>query len=286
MKQALSLASWDGAPWWPHGCSGPAPACSPSIHLPLSGLQTRPDSRLLPLDTNQGPWGRALFCFCKKVTNRGLLPGVASHRKCSGGQRKERAPAPRKLLFVRQARSSRQHHLSRLQQQPEEQVFSALSTRGKSGWQGPVTRARPRPPGLLEGAGRGRRCQAGSCPAIHTPRSPVQGAQWVKPALPWHQSRGLSGRLTRRAGADERRGTKLTEHFGCISKCEPGNRDRSAALLALPRGSWALKSLLCCHPGVCLIRPNAGPHHAAPEPCNLRFSSLLEHPHTPHVEFL
>ena len=45
----------------------------------------------------------------------------------------------------------------------------------------------------------------------------------------------------------ERHCTKLIEHFRRTSKCEPGNRYRSAASLALPRGSWALKSLLCCH---------------------------------------
>lgn len=78
----------------------------------------------------------------------------------------------------------------------------------------------------------------------------------------------------------ERRCTKLIEHFRCISKCEPGNRYRSAALLALPRGSWALKSLLCCHLKSVSSGQMWGPHHDAPEPCNLRFSSLLEHPLT------
>lgn len=71
------------------------------FHPRLSGLQTRPDSDS-SLDTRQGPWGRALFCFIKKKPIEARCPMCAVTGSVSGGQRgKREGTRPGKLLFVR-----------------------------------------------------------------------------------------------------------------------------------------------------------------------------------------
>lgn len=85
----------------------------------------------------------------------------------------------------------------------------------------------------------------------------------------------------------ERHCTKLIERFRRTSKCEPGNRYRSAASLALPRGSWALKSLLCCHLESVSSSQMRGAPSRRPKTLQPTFRLPTRAPsHTPHVEFL
>lgn len=152
-------------PGVPHGCSRPAPAPD---HLPLSGLQTRPDSRLLP-GHQPRTLGQGAVLFCKKVTNRGLLPGVSSHRKCLVVQRKEREHPPQEAAVCPAGPGLRQHHLSRTATL-KDRYSQLCATRGKSGVAGSSDQSRPGPlPRTLEGRAEAGACQASSCPACHPP---------------------------------------------------------------------------------------------------------------------
>ena len=148
--------------------AGPPP-CSRST---CSSQGSRPgQTRDSSLDTRQGPWGRALFCFIKKKPIEACCPMCPVTGNVSGGQRgKREGTRPRKLLFVRQAGSSASI-ISAAYSNLERLVFSApCDTGGSQGRQGPATRERPGPPGTprRQSWGRGA-CQAISCPACHPP---------------------------------------------------------------------------------------------------------------------
>lgn len=161
---------------------------------------------------------------------------------------------------------------------------------GESGAAGSSDQSKAGPPGLLGGRARPE-ALAKLTPAVPPPRSPVQGAQWVRPALPYALYRAAS--LAEAHLCEEGRCrhvrdcTKLIEHLRCTSKCEPGNRYRPAASLALPRGSWALKSLLYCP----LESVSSSQVRGAPSRRPRTLQPTVQLPtrapsHAPHVEFL
>lgn len=152
---------------------------------------------------------------------------------------------------------------------------------------GPSDQSKAGPPGLLGGRARAE-ALAKLTPALPAvpppPRSLVQGAQWVRPALPcalYRATRLAEAHLCEEGRCRHVRNcTKPIEHLRCTSKWEPGHRYRPAASLALPRGLGLSRAscvaiLSLSHPAKC-----GGPHHDAPEPCSLLFSSLSERPLT------
>lgn len=165
--------------------AGPPP-CSRST---CSSQGSRPgQTRDSSLDTRQGPWGRALFCFIKKKPIEACCPMCPVTGNVSGGQRgKREGTRPRKLLFVRQAGSSASI-ISAAYSNLERLVFSAPCDTGEVRG-GRVQRPeKGRAPLGLLGGRAGAEALAKLSPALPAipppPRSPVQGAQWVRPALP------------------------------------------------------------------------------------------------------